>query len=89
MMILSTVALADPGFSRVSDHFLATDPTSVLPWFFSTFYGNVLVIVLMLGWDWWRRRLVRSFVLGSAALLGAYISYLSHVLLGTVEGAHA
>ena len=71
MMILSTVALADPGFARFSGHYIPTEPASVLPWFVYTFYGNVLVIVLMLGWDWWRGRLVRSFVLGSAALLTA------------------
>ncbi len=33
--------------------------------------------------------LLRSFVLGSAALLGVFVSRLSHVLLGTVEGTHA
>lgn len=71
MMILATVALADPGFSRLSDHYIRTEPTSVFPWFVYTFYGNVLVIVLMLGWDWWRKRLVRSFVLGSTALVAA------------------
>lgn len=71
MMMLSTVALADPGFSRFSGHYIPTEPASVLPWFVYMFYGNVLVIVLMLGWDWWHGRLVRSFVLGSAALLGA------------------
>ena len=40
-------------------------------WFFYTFYGNVLLIMLMAGWDWWRGRLVRSFVVGAAALLAA------------------
>jgi hypothetical protein len=79
MMILSTVALADPGFSRISDHFIRAEPTSVLPWFVYTFYGNVLVILLMLGWDWWRGRLVRSFVLGSAALVAAlYVASLMY-----------
>jgi len=71
MMILSTVALADPGFSRFSGHYIPTEPTSVLLWFVYMFYCNVRVIVLMLGWDWWRGRLVRSFVLGATALLGA------------------
>ena len=70
MMILSTIALADPGFSRFSGYFIK-EPTSVLPWFLYTFYGNVFLILLMLGWDWWRGRLVRSFVLGSAGLVAA------------------
>jgi hypothetical protein len=41
----------------------------VLPWFFYVFYGNVLLIVLMTAWDWWRGRLMRSFVIGAAATL--------------------
>jgi len=70
MMILSTVALADPGFSRFSGHLLK-EPTSVLPWFLYFFYGNLLLIGLMLGWDLWRGRLVRSHVIGSAGLTAA------------------
>ena len=38
----------------------------------------MLLIVLMLGWDWWHGRLVRSFVLGSAGLVAAL--YVSSVL---------
>jgi hypothetical protein len=70
MMILSTVALADPGFSRFSGYFLP-EPTSVFPWFIEVFYGNVLLIVLMLAWDWGRGRLIRSHVIGSVSLLAA------------------
>ncbi|WP_263357363.1 hypothetical protein [Acidicapsa ligni] len=68
MMILATVSLADPGFSRISGYFLP-EPTHVIPWFAEVFYGNVLLIVLMVAWDWWRGRLIRSFVMGAAALL--------------------
>jgi hypothetical protein len=78
MMILSTVALADPGFSRFDGHFLP-EPASVFPWFIFTFYGNLLLIVLMLGWDWWRGRLIRSHVIGSAALTTAlYVASLMY-----------
>ncbi len=35
------------------------------------FYGNVLLVALMAGWDWWKGRLVRSFVVGAAGLLAA------------------
>ncbi len=70
MMILSTVALADPGFARLSGHFLP-EATSVFPWFIEVFYGNVLLIVLMLAWDWWRGRLIRSFVIASVSLVAA------------------
>jgi hypothetical protein len=70
LMILATVALADLGFGRLSSYFLP-EPTSVIPWFFFEFYGNLLLIALMLGWDWWRGRLMRSFVLGAGALLAS------------------
>jgi hypothetical protein len=71
MMILATISLADPGFSRFSGYLIPTEPPSVVPWFFYVFYGNVLLIVLMAAWDWWRGRLVRSFVVGASALLVA------------------
>jgi hypothetical protein len=77
MMILSTVALADPGFARFSGYFLP-EATSVFPWFIEVFYGNVLLIVLMLAWDWWHGRLIRSFVIGAASLVAAL--YLASVL---------
>lgn len=69
MMILATVSLADPGFSRFSSYLWPVEPQSVLLWFLYAFYGNVLLIGLMAGWDWWRGRLVRSFVVGAAGLL--------------------
>jgi hypothetical protein len=72
LMILSTVALADPGFSRLLGHLLHHDPTSALSFFFLMFYGNLLLITLMLAWDWWRGRLLRSFVLASAGMVTAY-----------------
>lgn len=71
MMILSTVSLADPGFSRFDFVFIPNGPNSVLAWFFWVFYGNVLLIVLMAAWDVWQRRLMRSFVVGATGLLAA------------------
>jgi hypothetical protein len=64
IMILSTVALADPGFARFSELWPA--PTSVVPWFSSVFYGNVILIVAMAVWDWWRGRMMRQFVIGAS-----------------------
>lgn len=72
LMILSTVALADPGFSRLLGHFMHHEPKSAVPWFFAMFYGNMLLIALMLAWDWWRGRLLRAFVLASSAMAAAY-----------------
>jgi len=74
MMILSTVALADPGFSRFTGFLWPTEPSSVPVWFFYTFYGNVLLMVLMAAWDWWRGRLMRSFVIGAGLLLSGEIT---------------
>jgi hypothetical protein len=69
MMILATVALADPGFARFSGWLWPNEPHSAIPWFFYVFYGNLLLVALMAAWDWWRGRLVRSFVIGATALL--------------------
>ena len=69
LMILSTVALADPGFSRFSGWLWPTEPTNGLVWFFWIFYGNALLIGLILGWDLWKKRLVRSAVIGGVSLL--------------------
>lgn len=51
MMILATVSLADPGFARFSQWVRPTAPSSVVPWFFWLFYGNVLLVAFMVGWD--------------------------------------
>ncbi len=69
MMILSTIALADPGFARFTGWLWPNEPHSPLLWFAYVFYGNVLLIGLMAAWDWWRGRLMRSFVAGAMALL--------------------
>jgi len=74
MMILSTVALADPGFSRFSGWLWPNPPQTPLVSFFWIFYGNVLLILLMLGWDLWKKRLVRSFVIGSISLFGLEVT---------------
>jgi len=71
MMILATVSLADPGFSRFTGWVWPNDPASMVVWFFWSFYGNVLLVALMLGWDWWRGRLVRQAVIGGVGLLAA------------------
>jgi hypothetical protein len=69
MMILATVALADPGFARISTNLLAWKPSSAFGFFWLVFYGNVLLVALMAGWDWWRGRLMKQFVVGAAGLL--------------------
>lgn len=71
IMILTTVAIADPGFARFSEYLWPNEPHSVLVWFLYIFYGNALLVVLMAAWDWYRNRLIRSVVLAYAGLLAA------------------
>ena len=71
LMILSSVALADPGFARFSGWLWPQQPASMLVWFFYMFYGNMLIIALMAAWDWYRGRLMRQIVFGAAGLLAA------------------
>ena len=79
MMILSTAALADPGFNRFIGHASRLDPSTPLGVFFYIFYGNVLIVALMLGWDLYRGRLVRSNVIASVSLLACM--YVASVLM--------
>lgn len=69
MMILSTIAISDPGFSRFSGYLWPHEPHSVVVWFFYSFYGNVLLIALMAAWDWWSGRLMRSFVIAASGII--------------------
>jgi hypothetical protein len=71
MMILATISLADPGFSRFSGYYLPNEPKAMLLGFLWIFYGNFLLIALMTAWDWYKGRLMRSFVLGAEGLLSA------------------
>lgn len=71
LMILSTVSLADPGYNRLIEWIHPTEPNSAPDWFLWVFYGNVVIIALMLGWDWWRGRVMKQAVIGGVALLAA------------------
>lgn len=73
MMMLSMVAIADPGFARFTGWLWPTEPAHLVRWFFYTFYGNVLLIALMAAWDWWRGRIIRSFAIGAAGVLASEI----------------
>jgi hypothetical protein len=74
IMILATVSLADPGYSRFSGWLWPTEPASWFVWFFWSFYGNVMLVVLMVVWDWWRGRLMRQFLVGAAGLVLAELA---------------
>ena len=71
MIMMSMVAIADPGFARFTGWIWPTEPPRVIPWFFYTFYGNVLLLALMAAWDWWRGRILRSFAIAAAGVLAS------------------
>jgi hypothetical protein len=69
MMILSTVAIVDAGFGRFLGHVYPTHPHTPFLFFLNVYYGNILIVALMLGWDLYRGRLIRSHVIASISLL--------------------
>jgi hypothetical protein len=71
IMILSTVALVDAGFNRFAIWIWPAMPQSLLVWYVWAYYGNMLIIVAMASWDWWRGRLMKQFALGALGLLAA------------------
>lgn len=69
VMILSTVAIGAPGFARLLRFVYPTEALTPFHFLLTTYYGNILLVVLMLGWDLYRGRLVRSHVIASITLL--------------------
>ena len=71
LILAAMVAFADPGFSRITGNLMA-EPKAMWPWFWYTFYGNVLLVGIMLVWDLWRyRRVVWQFAVGAGAVLAS------------------
>lgn len=69
IMILSTIAIQDPGFGRLAMILWPTEPTSLLGWFLWNYAANVVLLALMAAWDLYRGRLMKQLVFGAAALL--------------------
>ncbi len=80
LMMLAMVSIADPGFARFSLHLLP-HPHTPLGSFMNVFYGNVLLLAAMFGWDLWRQGrihpalLAGGLSLAGAELLTAYLFY--------------
>lgn len=73
LILAAMVAFADPGFSRITGNLMA-EPKTMWPWFWGSFYGNVLLVVLMLAWDLWRyRRVVWQFAVGAGAVIASEV----------------
>lgn len=71
LMMLAMVSIADPGYARFALRFLPF-PHTPLGWFMTIFYGNVLLLAAMFGWDLWRRgRIHPALLAGGLSLLGA------------------
>jgi hypothetical protein len=68
VMILSTVAILDPGYGRLTG-WLWPEPQSLLMWYFFNFWGDVLVLTAMAAWDAWRGRLMKQFAAGAMGLV--------------------
>lgn len=71
LMMLAMVSIADPGFARITKALLP-HPHTALGWFTSVFYGNLLLLIAMFGWDLWRRsRIHPALLAGGLCLMGA------------------
>lgn len=81
IMILSTIALLDAGYGRLSGWVLHVTPHSMVPnwllhapphsmvhFYVLDFYGNFLLLALMAATDWWRGRLMKQFAIGALGL---------------------
>lgn len=66
LMILATVAIVDPGYSRITGLLWPVEPHSIPVWYPYTYYGNLMIMLLMFLWDWKKGRLMRQFVIGAA-----------------------
>lgn len=73
LMILSTAAMADPGFSRITG-MLLPEPHSIPLWYFSIYWGDFLIIALIFLWDWKKGRVMKQYVMAASAVLVAEIT---------------
>lgn len=67
-MILSTIAMSDPGFSRLIGNFVHST-SSWLGQYLFYFGGNLFIMLLMLTWDWRKGRVMRQFLQGACFVL--------------------
>jgi hypothetical protein len=68
LLILSTIAMTDPGFSRLVGNFVPGQKTWLGTYLFY-FGGNLLLMLLMLAWDWHKGRLMKQFIQGACLIL--------------------
>ncbi len=73
LLILSTVAMTDPGFSRLISHFAPAQNTGVGQYLFF-FGGNLLIMLLMFFWDWRTGRVMRQFLVGACLIVAVDVT---------------
>lgn len=79
IMILSTLAIVNVGFARISRH-IWHPPGSILVWYFWEFAFSCMLVALMGIYDWRRGRLMKQFAIGAGGLLvwQALMTFLLH-----------
>lgn len=68
IMILSTLAIVNVGFARISHH-IWHPPGSIIVWYFWEFGAACILVALMGIYDWRRGHLMKQFVMGAGGLL--------------------
>ena len=69
LMILSAVAISDAGFARIWLNEIKVAPAGLFGWWIQYFWGIALILIAMIAWDLWRRRLVHPAIWAGALLL--------------------
>lgn len=68
VLILSTIALTDPGFSRLLGLFVSPAPTWLSQYLFF-FGGTLFITLLMFAWDVYKGRVMQQFLVGATLII--------------------
>jgi hypothetical protein len=60
--------MTDPGFARLIGNFVHEQNTWLGQYLFY-FGGNLLIMLLMFAWDWYKGRLMKQFLQGAGLIL--------------------
>ena len=71
LMILLPVSILDPGTSRLWSLFIPWHPPGPFGWWLHYFWGNALMVLLLLAWDRWHHGRVHPALWAGAALIAA------------------
>lgn len=71
LMVLAAVCILDPGTSRAFGFFSPWKPPGAFGWWLGYFWADVLMVVLMIGWDVWKKGRPHPALLGGGVLIAA------------------